>query len=144
MATTNFYSNVYISDLDGTNAVYMDIEPIFSPFIPPPEGRQITNVCLPGLSGGILTAGTAIHWDAGAHITETVVSWTCSRCTETTYQSLLTKYKTIEDVIFSFNNGVNAYQAVWVRPGGLFVSKDPPGRSTYNLEIKLKIVAKIA
>jgi hypothetical protein len=143
MATTNAYSDVYISDLSGANAVYMDISPISTPFIPPPQGKQVSTPCLPGLDDdGNITAGQVIHWDAGGHISDTIVTWKCSKCLEATYQSLLTKYKSIADVVFSLDDGTTAYQAQFVKPGGLNVTLDS-GRKTYNLEIQLKIIALI-
>ena len=138
MATTNLYSNVYIADSSGANKVYMDVNPSPMPDIPTAKRTVISTLNLAGLSGTTYTAGKTTHYDGGADVSGTEISWACNMAIDATITALKTKYDRIENVLFSLDNGVNVYEAVWV-------SLDYPrgeGRRTRNLTVSLRITRK--
>ncbi len=141
MADDNAYSTVYISNLDEDSVVYMDIQPSPFPVIPFPTGEQSFKRCLPGLDDdGNITAGNMIAFDGGAVLGGNTISWQCSRCVEATREALLEMYYTLENVLFSLDDGDTVYLAQWDRGNPPKIYKNP-GRKTYNLEISLRVLA---
>ena len=138
MATTNLYSNIYIADSSGANKVYMDVNPSPMPDIPMAKRTVLSTLCLAGLSGTTYAAGKTVHYDGGADVSGTEISWACNMAIDATITALKTKYNRIENVLFSLDNGTNIYEAVWV-------SLDYPrgeGRKTRNLNVSLRITRK--
>jgi len=143
MAETNEISNVYISDLDGNNVIYMDIDPVPFPFISVPKRKTSSIQCVCGIDDtGKIVSGQTIHKDSGSTLQDLKPSWRCQYCIEATKTALESKYNSgIKDILFSYDDGKNIYQAQWDEEGLIF-PRDP-GRTSYNLEIHLKMVDKV-
>jgi hypothetical protein len=142
MATTNEFSDVYISDLDGSNKIYMDKSPEAPPFVGPAKGVSQSVRCLPGLDGSSnLAAGKLIHWDGGADETDGIITWSCTRMLQPAFDALLIKWNSPADVRVSLDDGDNIYRCQWTRPDGFAVSKGR-GRSSYDVKFSFRVVSK--
>lgn len=105
--------NAYIADLDGSNEVYLNINPSPIPFLKY-RGSGAEKRTLNGRAGGIITPGQWHHYVSGTHITGGTIDVACQQMTRATYVSLISKLtgSGMGRVQFSPDEGTTIYSCV--------------------------------
>jgi hypothetical protein len=149
MSTSGFQalSGAYFSDLDGGNKVYCLIDPVPFPVFGNSQIKDVIHETLPGIGlSGSVESGRVVHFNLGGNYTQIVdleFKLADDEGSNTDFVDILrTKRDSMEDFIYSPNDGSTQYRVSFTGADGLvFYKQEYPSTLC---KIKLLVLERIS